>query len=60
MTHKGTGRTIPKTKRQEQAEIERQVRSFLERGGKVKELASEQMRPVRSPAFNPSDIGGQE
>jgi len=57
MIHKGTGRTIQKTKRAEQAELERQMREFLKRGGKVKELPSEQMRPVRSPAFNPSDIG---
>lgn len=55
--HIGTGLTIKSDKRQTSAEIEQQTHEFLSKGGKVERLASEQMRPVASPAFNPGMFG---
>jgi len=54
----GTGQTRKSEKRSASAEIESLTRDFLANGGEVKQLPSEQLRPYRTPAFNPSDIGG--
>lgn len=61
MTHRGTGQHRLTTKRELSEEIERQTREFLNQGGKVKELAPEQERPIRQPEFNrdPEDWGKQ-
>ena len=56
--HQGTGRTRPKSAKETSEEIERLTAEFMAKGGKIDELPSEQRRPVRSPAFNPGDIGG--
>lgn len=47
------------TKRGLQAEIELLTRDYLANGGEIKQLASEQVRPMRSPAFNdlPAEFG---
>jgi len=61
-THKpdiGTGQTRHRDKRKHSAEIELLTRDFLANGGQIEELPSEQARPYRSPAFNPSDIGSE-
>lgn len=39
-------------RRAERAEIELLTRDYLANGGTITELESEQVRPVRSPAFN--------
>ena len=53
----GTGQTSKQDKKRHSAEIELLTRDFLANGGQIEELPSEQARPYRSPAFNPSDIG---
>ena len=55
----GSGETRKRNKRADSAEIELLTRDFLANGGQIQELASEQQRPHRSPAFNPGDIGGE-
>ncbi len=55
--HRGSGQTRKRDKRKHSAEIELLVRDFVDNGGEVKKLPSEQCRPYRSPAFNPGDIG---
>ncbi|MEC7727379.1 MAG: hypothetical protein VX555_01775 [Pseudomonadota bacterium] len=57
--HIGTGQTRKRDKQADSAEIELLTRDFLANGGQIQELASEQQRPYRSPAFNPGDIGGE-
>ena len=57
--HIGTGQTRKRDKQADSAEIELLTRDFLANGGQIQELASEQQRPHRSPAFNPGDIGGE-
>ena len=57
--HIGPGQTRKRDKQADSAEIELLTRDFLANGGQIQELASEQQRPHRSPAFNPGDIGGE-
>ena len=57
--HIGTSQTRKRDKQADSAEIELLTRDFLANGGQIQELASEQQRPHRSPAFNPGDIGGE-
>lgn len=57
--HIGTGQTRKRDKQADSAEIELLTRDFLANGGQIQELASEQQRPHRSPAFNPGDIGSE-
>lgn len=54
---RGTGRTRPKSSQEESDQIQKLTEEYLARGGKIDSLPSEQMRPARSPAFNPSNIG---
>lgn len=54
--HQGTSRTRPKSSADESAEIERRTAEFLAKGGRIRELPSEQLRPTRSPAFNGGDL----
>jgi len=54
----GTGQTRKQDKKRHSAEIELLTRDFLANGGQVQEVESQQERPYRTPAFNPSDIGG--
>ena len=55
--HRGTGLTTKQQKRDEQARIARLTERFLAAGGEIKRLPSEQARPLRSPAFNPGNVG---
>jgi len=53
----GAGLTIKKGKRQSATDIAQDTERFLAGGGEIQQLASAQIRPLASPAFNPGDIG---
>ena len=51
MTHKGTGQTIKREKREAAAQIQKDIAEFLKAGNRIREISSGQ-GAHRKPAWN--------